>query len=253
MKVGQDPMKGTREIIRAAERHIEAHEYALAIEKLGVALRLDPDNMYINAIIERVHRLVAEDSGQLRYLGVTVGTQFENGIKPSNDAAQSGEDLEASVRKLTKKASELVRRGAYETAFDSLMSAYLLDPISPLVIECEKVVLPALEKTRKLGTTNGGSQAMNPTAPTPPSNRVTESARVRAEEQARLETLKQQKESERMLHEREMWREASRPPRMLDNLLEADFPKPEGEVQPPSQEKNHTGFFAKLRHGRFLG
>jgi hypothetical protein len=250
MKVGHDSMKGTREIIRAAERHIDAHEYALAIEKLGVAQSLDPNNVYINAIIERIHRLVAEESGPLRYLGVTVGPEYDNGIKSAADTGQSGDDVEANVRKLTKRASDLVRRGAYETAFDSLMSAYLLDPVSPLVIECEKIVLPALEKTRKPAPNDGGAQPMK--APNSTPERVSDSERLRAEEEARLEELKQQRESERVEREREIWRQASRPPRIFENLFGPEPSKLDSEAPPVTPEKEHTGFFAKLRHGLFL-
>lgn len=254
MKVVKEQSHGTREIIRVAEKHIEAREYDLAMQKLSIAQRMDPENIYINAIVERIHRLASETTNGGRFLALTVGDEYGDGVKPETLAAESAEELEARVKKLTTKASELVRRGAYETAFDALMNAYLLDPINPFLIETEKTLLPAIEMMRKQGSTKDGSQRMNAVAAVPPSGRKPDSASLTIWESQRLEELKRQKEAERLERERAMWREASRPPKFLEELLSPVPPTPpEGISQSEEPPKEPTGFFAKLRHGKFLG
>ena len=61
-------------------------------------------------------------------------------------------ELQARVKRLTNVAINLFERGSYETAFDSLMKAYLLDPTSTYVMNCERTLLPAIELMRKRGT-----------------------------------------------------------------------------------------------------
>ena len=56
------------------------------------------------------------------------------------------------VRELTDAAGTLLNRGLSESAFETLMNAYLLDPVSPDVLACEKRVLPAWELFRKQRT-----------------------------------------------------------------------------------------------------
>jgi hypothetical protein len=204
MRIGETQSSGTKEYIRVAERFIATHDYDLAIEQLTSAQRNDPDNIYIHAIIERIHRLAAEASNGGRVLALTVGDEFESGSKTSADDKQRMEELEVRVKKLTTKASELVRRGAYETAFDSLMNAYLLDPVNPDLIESERVLLPAIELMRKRGTLKEGSQNFNSFLPTPPSGRRPEGSMLNEEELRRLEGLKRQKEEERLERERTM-------------------------------------------------
>jgi len=241
-----------KEIIRVAEKCIEAREFERAMDQLTAAQRMDPDNFYINAIIERIHRLASEESNGGRFLALTIGDEFETGIRPGDNEGKSGEELDARVKKLTSKASELLRRGAYETAFDSLMNAYLLDPVSPAVIESERTLLPAIEMMRKRGTIKEGSQRMNPYDTLPPSGRRPEGATLSADDARRIDELKRQREQERFESERAMWREASRAPHVPETPL-----LPESTVQEPGAaplpEKEHTGFFAKLRHGKLLG
>ncbi|HXX64984.1 MAG TPA: hypothetical protein VEO56_14385 [Bacteroidota bacterium] len=254
MKIAKEQSHGTREVIRVAEKHIEAREYDLAMQKLTIAQRMDPDNIYINAIVERIHRLAAEATNGGRFLALTVGDEFEDGIRPEAIAAEKAEELEAKVKKLTTKASELVRRGAYETAFDALMNAYLLDPMNPFLMETEKTLLPAIEMMRKQGVAKEGSQRMNALASMPPSGRKPDSTSLTMQESQRLEELKRQKEAERLERERAMWREASRPPKFLEELLSPIPPSaPEGLAPIAEPPKEPTGFFAKLRHGKLLG
>ena len=254
MKIGQQQSAATREIIRVAEKYIESREFDLAMEKLSTAQRLEPDNIYITAIIERIHRLASESSSGGRFLALTVGNEFEDGIKPENEGTRPAEDVDVQIKKLTTKASELIRRGAYETAFDSLMNAYFLDPVSPTLMESEKTLLPAIEMMRNQKTGKEGSQRMNGLTIMPPSGRRPEGSTLSAQDSQRLEELKRQKEAERMERERAMWREASRLPRLLEEPVQPD-PAKEMENPPPAapEEKVPEGFFSKLRHGKFLG
>lgn len=251
MKIGQQAA-ATKEYIRVAERYIQEREYDLAMKQLTIAQRIDPNNIYIHAIIERIHRLAAEESNGGRFLAITVGDEFEDGIRPTPDGFPRPDEVEAQVRRLTAKASELLRRGAYETAFDSLMNAYLLDPVSPLVIETERTLLPAIEMMRR--GKREGSQRMTVTATQPPSGRRTDAGSLSPEDSQRLDELRRLKDQERDAREREMWREASKTPRILDTLLPPDPPKMEPDAPPGTgSQKATSSFFSKLRHGKFLG
>ncbi len=255
MRIGQQQSAATREIIRVAEKHIEAREFDLAMQKLSVAQQMEPDNIYITAIVERIHRLAAESSSGGRFLALTVGNEFEDGIKPQSERLRPTEDIDTQIRRLTSKATELIHRGAYETAFDSLMNAYFLDPVNPTLMESEKTLLPAIELMRKQMTGKDGSERMRGLVSLPPSTRQTSSLSLSQQDSQRLEELKRQKESERMNRERAMWREASRLPKILEEMLEPVPPKELMEVPPtvPNDQKEPGGFFAKLRHGKFLG
>jgi len=256
MKAGQQQSSAIREIIRVAEKHIEAHEFDLAMQKLSMAQRMEPDNIYITAIVERIHRVASESSNGGRFLGITVGNEFEEGIRPDNETARPPEGIDTQIRRLTSKAGELVRQGAYETAFDSLMNAYFLDPVSPTLMESEKTLLPAIEMMRRQKAGRAGSQTFSGLSSLPPSAQRPDSSTLSAEDSQRLAELKRQKESERQERERAVWREASRLPRILEEMLEPVPPK-DLESPPPAapeqgEQKEPGGFFSKLRHGKFL-
>jgi hypothetical protein len=256
MKVGQQQSAATREVIRVAEKHIEAREFDLAMQKLSMAQRMEPDNIYITAIVERIHRIAAESSNGGRFLALTVGNEFEDGIKQVSEPARPLEGVDTQIRRLTSKASELIRQGAYETAFDSLMNAYFLDPVSPTLMESERTLLPAIEMMRRQKAGRTESQRMSGLPSLPSSARRTDSSGLSAQDSQRLEELKRQKETERLERERAMWREASRLPRLLEEMLEPVPPK-DLESPPPAahdkdEQKEPGGFFSKLRHGKFL-
>lgn len=81
-----------------------------------------------------------------RYLSITVGTEFKTGVKTTDDkVAEPSSQLQTRIRRLTNAAEGFLENGALKNAFESLMKAYLLDPMSPYVIACEKTVLPAWE------------------------------------------------------------------------------------------------------------
>ena len=149
-----------------------------------------------------------------------------------------------------------MRQGAYETAFDSLMNAYFLDPVSPTLMESEKTLLPAIEMMRRQKAGRTESLKLSGLSSFSPSARRTDSSTLSAQESQRVEELKRQKETERSERERTMWREASKLPRILEEMLEPVPPK-DLEDPPPAahqqdEQKEPGGFFAKLRHGKFL-
>jgi tetratricopeptide (TPR) repeat protein len=245
-KVGHDFLGNAREVIRAAERQVAAGDYELALQQLSAAREMEPSNQYIRAIIDRVVALRGKTSSsdversKERYLTVTIGNEFTNGIKPpeADDEPASEKELQARVLRLTSLAAILWERGSYETAFDSLMKAYLLDPTSPAVIACEKNLLPSWEQMQK--NRAAAEVRATPLQEPPPS------------EQMRIDALVQQKDLERTERERAMWREASAPPRIFVPPEEGS-PDNEADTPPPAPSKSAGGFFSKLRQGRFLG
>ena len=251
MRFGSGPQTSVKELIRTAERYIATQEYEIALEKLTRAKQLEPANTYIQAIIERINALdsmnqeiarvptSAPGNDTHRYLSVTVGKEFDNGI-------QSLADVQRRVKRLTGAASQLLERGAYETAFETLMKAYLLDPTSPDVIECEKTLLPTWESMRKKGAPPTLSAAP-PRLPLPSENG-----------EQRLQALKQQKEQERLEKERAVWREASKPAKALGSTDEQPLAPPATDPQPPAEEPApetptfQRGILAKLRRKKIL-
>ncbi|MDH3251801.1 MAG: hypothetical protein OEM41_03355 [Ignavibacteria bacterium] len=149
--------------IRDAERLIAAGEYEKALERLSIAQKLDPDNQYIMAIIDRIgalqaHRSIADlhpgviqipgsRAGDGRYLNVTVGTEFDTGVLDTSTVGASGE-VQADIRALTMTAEVYLKQGLLNKAFEQLMQAYLLDPVHPAVMACEQHILPSWEKAR---------------------------------------------------------------------------------------------------------
>ncbi len=194
--------------VRAAERYLVTGKFDLALEQLSLAQRLEPENAYILAVLERTQNLQRMAAGQHadesqlrgqgdstppRYLSVTVGKEFENGIRELRDEpVLSSQELRLRVRQLVANADALLTRGLSENAFESLMKAYLLDPLAPEVLSCEQRVLPAWEMTRNQRRQSPGG-----------------SGHAMLSEQARLDVLKRQKEVERNELERVRWREAS--------------------------------------------
>jgi hypothetical protein len=250
MKVGQQSA-ATKEYIRVAEKYITERQYDLAMKQLTIAQGLEPNNIYIHAIIERIHRLASEESNGGRFLAITVGDEFEGGVRPNGEPGPRPDEIEAQVKRLTSKASELLRRGAYETAFDSLMNAYLLDPVSPVVMETERTLLPAIELMRK--GKKDGSQRMTAATAQPPSARRPDTSTLNEEDSQRLDELRRQKDQERDAREREIWRAASKTPRILETLLPVDPPKMEPDPPAKAPSQKATGIFSKIRLGKFLG
>lgn len=136
-------------------------------------------------------------------LSVTIGSDF--GKVGAPDA--SSKDVQSQITRLTGAAEQYLKRGQSALAFDSLMEAYLLDPLNPLVVSCEKNVLPAWEAFRNKQTS----------APTP-------AAAMTDEE--RLTRLKAEREAVRQEKERKVWEQASRSPGITPQKHAAPPTKP---------------------------
>ncbi len=255
------------QLIRSAERFMSLRKYAFAEDQLNLAKSLEPNNAYIWAIQERLRTIKmqqpqsalettitdsASDANAERYLSVTLGNEFETGFKSkSQETAVNPKDLQTNIRQLTNVAENFMEKGLNEKAFESLMKAYLLDPVSPYVISCEKMVLPAWEASHSKPAQLNGKFAIRTedTEGGIPMSQIQEKA-LSAEEQKRMDTLKLQKEFERKEKEREMWRQASSPPKMATS---------EQLKQPPTSQPLNPeapkagGLLSKLKLGKFLG
>ncbi len=253
---------GVGEIIREAEKLIGEGRYALALEQLNKAREREPKNAYISAIIERVIALSAQASSSAaapapgsadasRYLSVTVGPEFETGIKSTDpDEPSSPADREERVRRLTGVAIDLFRHGSYDTAFDSLMKAYLLDPMSRYVIDCERVLAPAIEMMRERAKLTGVPvpREVSPASPEPDNT----ARPFSPSSEKRLEALLQQKEVERQSHERAIWRDASRAPKS-QTMQHGGSPGVPPRGSPPGPDPSTSGgFFSRIKHGKLL-
>jgi hypothetical protein len=120
----------------------------------------------------------------------TINRDFANPVGSlADESLLSPQEIRARIFQYTTTAQILLKQGLSEPAFDALMKAYLLDPVNPDVIACEKSVLPVWENSRRLRTAGTTSKPLT--------------------DQERLQVLKAQKEGERLAKEREMWSKAS--------------------------------------------
>ena len=152
---------GVSQYVRTAEKLLAAGNYRMAIDAMSVAQELDPHNPRLQGVVERALMLEAKaaaiqvpqgglmtESEKGRYLAVTVGHQFEDGIKENNEGHLSAQEVRAQVKYLVDTAGMLLNRGLNVSAFESLMQAYLLDPLAPELISSEQKILPVLEAMR---------------------------------------------------------------------------------------------------------
>ena len=258
---------GASQLIRAAERLAGSGRFDSAMEQLQTAQKLDPNNKYIQAIMDRI-RFQQNPGEPPSPLSVTVGRQFPGGIKSHDeDETLSPDQIHSRVRSLTSMAEQFLEKGSSDKAFEALMKAYLLDPLSPYVIASEKTVLPAWEfsRTHHSGQDSGrstsagssisfsetGTLSMASANPGPLKNPLSpqSGALSPSDEQLRMELLKQQKERERFEKERAVWREASKAPKIFgENDQQSNSPSQENESQKPQ-----TGsLFSRLKLGKFL-
>lgn len=222
-------------LIRSAERFIAQQKYDLARDQLRVARTLEPRNSYLNAILERIDMLEAHGASPIahrddRYLRVSVGPQYADGVRAA-DPEISPAEAQSRIRQLTTAAEKFLDQGSVENAFDTLMKAFLLDPVSPYVLSCERRVIPAWETTHRPSSLQG--ETVHTVHDTPP---------AQAEQEKRLEALKLQKEAERSEYERALWREASRPPTVFGIAKAA-------KKTPPEDQRD---LFTRLKEGKFL-
>jgi hypothetical protein len=250
------------QMIRSAERFISQRKFSYAREQLGVAQTLDPRNSYIDAIMARLAVLEeqasaplaassllgqAASSNEWRHLSVSVGPQFADGIR-EQDTPLAPAEIQTRVRQLTNMAERLLERGSAETAFDTLMKAYLLDPVSPYVVSCEKSVLPAWRQLHhqesvlhSFPSSFQEGEPVNITRTSPPQDL--------ADQEKRLETLRHRKEMERLERERAVWRNASNPPagHGVANATEKQESGTTGRIHDEDRS-----LFSKLKRGKFL-
>jgi hypothetical protein len=148
---------GISQYVRTAEKLLAAGRYRIALDALSVAQEFDPHNSSLPNIIERALVLEANSAvndaakqegsngnGRRPYLSVTVGKHFESGVK-DEETPLTAEEVHTRVKMLVDAANVFLGRGLNESAFESLMRAYLLDPLAPEVISGEKSILPVLE------------------------------------------------------------------------------------------------------------
>lgn len=223
-KPGFHSPSGVSQFIRNAERLLAEEKFSSAMDQLIVAQQLDPDNQYIRAIMERVVALQAKKGAAQRPLAVT--------IEKNADPVPS--DLQKVVKELTETAVRYQQEGQLETAFNTLMKAYLLDPTSPHVLSAEKNVLPAWELLKKR---DAKLEPLGTRPATPPQDSPT--IQLDPVSIQRLQQLREQKDQERRDRERTLWREASNPPKLLDSDKSAPASDAPGD--------DEHGIFSKLR------
>ena len=151
---------GILQYVKTAEELIRAGKFGVALDALSVAKELEPNDPSVQRLVEKVllaqarmaassfHRMgvatLAENGG--RYLGVTVGNKFDGGIKNDSPVRTTSiEELRERIRFILDVADSFLMRGMTESAFESLMCAYMLDPVAPEVIRSEERILPVLE------------------------------------------------------------------------------------------------------------
>jgi hypothetical protein len=250
---------------------------------LHTVRRAEPSNTYILAIIERVETLMrgsmqtatelkqvidATVPGKSRPLPVTI----DRNSGPGASGSEPADSIEARVRRLTIVAANLYERGSYDLAFDSLTKAHFLDPTSIHVRECEKKFLPALETLQKEGglprlrdglrmhgepasspgiseylqrfSMKGGAVQMSTVPPAAASPGAAQTPTL----QMRLDALKRQKELERKERERAMWRDASKPPRVMHQEGQTPI---QGDGQSETSARSER-FLTRLKQGKIL-
>lgn len=220
---GDGPFNPAGELVRFAEKLIEQGDVAQALECLHEALTRQPDNLYITAVIQRAEKMRVGPGHSQRAphpkpLTVTVDNRHPSGVR--QEPAESPADVDARIRRLTLVASRLFDRGAFDAAFESLMKAYLLDPGNPLVVACEKQMMPVWNTLRKTGFPGyspqhyiGAGKVVQ--APPPVVVQPPPAAPVATDAEARLEVRKRQLEQQRKDHEQTIWRNASQAPKTM--------------------------------------
>jgi tetratricopeptide (TPR) repeat protein len=208
-------------LVRSAEKQLLLARYDAALDQLRRAQKLDPQNQYIQVMIQRAElagqsapsqglqgSIPAPGHQSPRYLSVTVGAEHPGGVLRDHSQQETLSIKETSrrIRQLTDTAHVLLNRGLKESAFDTLMRAYLLDPLNPDVLSCEKRVLPAWEDLRRVRESTPAK-----VAPSTPAER--------------LQSLRREELSARSAQERRLWQTVSGPPpRATDSGSEPPAP-----------------------------
>ncbi len=189
------------------------------------------------------------------------------------------QEIDARIQRLTAVATNLFKRGSYQPAFESLMKAYLLDPTNPHVVDCEKTLMPALEVMRKGGlfsqesSPGGGADTLQLArlladrgailagatdehaagAPVRSAAQRPAADPAKQFQQQRIELLKQKALKAKLEREQQMWRDASRPPRVQGPAHDEPPAATPADVTPPRESQRISGgLFAKIKQGRFF-
>lgn len=246
--------RSVSEIIRKAEKQIAGGKLASAKQLLEDAQKNDPNNEYINAILERVMVLgLREEDASMPASEAPKDTSTEPAVKVDPEG-QPAEDVQSQVKQLTSIARDLYERGSVETAFESLMNAYMLDPLSRDVAQAETLIVPAFEMMKKRGTITVQQTGIAPTT----AQILQQSIAGNGSEgqpsapTSRLDQLKQQKEQERLVRERAMWRKASEAPKLAEAEDGTTASASDPQMVPPSPPKHKERLLSKLWAGKRL-
>jgi hypothetical protein len=231
---GDGPFNPAGELVRFAEKLIEQGDVGQALECLHEALTRQPENLYITAVIQRAEKMRgapgrSQRGPQPKPLAVTVDSRHPSGVR--QEPVESPGDVDARVRRLTMVASRLFDRGAFDAAFESLMKAYLLDPGNPLVVACEKQMMPVWNTLRKTGFPGYSPQQYVatrkvPPAPPPVTAQPEPAGPAAPDPEARLEERKRQLAQQRKDHEQTIWRNASQAPKTIASRSDKDKAAP---------------------------
>jgi hypothetical protein len=156
---------GVSQYVRTAEQLLSAGKYAMALEALSVAQELEPHNASVRTVLDRV--LTQQAEIRTHHLSVSVGKQFPRGVRAADDeSALTQQEIRVRVQYLVDVADVFLDRGMTESALDSLMRAYLLDPMAPEVISSEQRIFPVLDLMRdasqKLSPESSGPLRVEP-------------------------------------------------------------------------------------------
>lgn len=228
-KSAQLTSSGVSHFIRRAEKLLTEEKYSAAMDELLLAQQVDPENQYIRAIMERVNNL--QRMRQSREAGRPVGL-------PTDEDKVSAADVQQAVKQLTEAATRLHQSGFHENAFETLMRAYILDPLNPLVMSTEKAVLPSWELLRKK---RAEVEPVSLTAPAPVEKK---------DPSQRLQQLIEKKEQERHDRDRALWREASNLPKIFEKNTGVEPPKSDTDFD--AARDDEEGFFSKFRKRKSL-
>ncbi len=133
-------------LIGKAEQHITHQRFAEALECIAAAEHLEPDNRSVRMLKELVVSLQSRAQQKTllnRFFPRRIRKSFEQSAIP---APLSESEAHKRIRSLTGTADYHLSRGAVESAYESMMRAYALDPTSADVIACQQRVLPAWKK-----------------------------------------------------------------------------------------------------------
>ena len=281
----------TADLIRRAEEDIAAGKHLLALGLLAEAARREPMNQYIGALVANADKGIenvcaspsepANDgsASERRALltSLALRSEFGDGIGLLSPGSPD-RGVEGRVRLLTTVAINLYERGSLDEAVQSLMKAHMLDPKSPHVEACERLLEPALETMRKGPTV--ARLVRKPTIEEAEASRGDLSAYLQkngimsdlaevnaapeiklqhtAGEMRRIEALRARQDLERRKREIMQWRQASGPPgQHAGRRVQTAGKQISSDKQnPPALQQNTqqlSAFFSKLRQGKLFG